>query len=234
MKGNETEKTIMVDFNAKDSAREAGAKVKNGKWTIRKTKNIDEIKVDNIEAKNKLKNLVQRIANKEENIDASNTQLAEHLSISDNLLCDEENDNFWDNLLDFRNWNALVAVQSIKKDGLPRLERQREKMLGYFANVRTFKVGEQYPVGYKDICDYCEAFNKAYGFETVGMLQRKHNINGFNFESNLNTSAMTNEEKELFRFVFPISIKTSVRELEDEYENEKPISPLEYEDGEMI
>lgn len=205
---------INVDFDAKDAARAQGAKVVPSGWVSKKGKDIhsplsDEEKAKQLEQKNNINKIAKRMFAS----DALEEDNVFHLDEMENCFCNKEDEEKWNTLLDFRNWNALEAVLLIKKSGLSRSEKNREKMLSYFAQEASFKKGEQYHVSYKELCDYCSSFEKMYSFERIVLLQRKHKINGFNFESSVNKSGMTGEEKELFKFVFPLSIKTEVREM---------------------
>lgn len=201
------QKRVNVEFEAKEKARKAGANVVNGKWMSKKD-GPDEF--ENTKDMSVLVDLVNRISR-------DDSELKEYvdpgvLTVPDDCLCNEEENAFWEELLNYKYWNALVAVLKIKESGLPRTTEQRASLLNYFASTSSYRSGEQYDVSYKDLCDYCEKFDKAYNFKVVSAIKRKHGITGFNFEMSLNKSELTDEEKALFRFVFPIKVKTMVRE----------------------
>lgn len=119
------------------------------------------------------------------------------ISIGDNGKYD------WTKLLSESGWDSLVAVQMIRKYGLPEKESERIKLLENFSNrVR----GEQYNVVYEDLCEYSEVFRKAYGPDVVRAALLAADIkDGFNFTGRVKESGKISEEvKRLLLFVFPI------------------------------
>lgn len=110
------------------------------------------------------------------------------------------NDDYnWDFLLE--HWDSLKAVQAIKEHGLPSLSRQREALLEKLAERNP---GIQYNVVYEDLCEYCEDFEAAYGWDTVKKALEDGNItNGFNLSSKVNNSDLPEELKKLLLYVFP-------------------------------
>lgn len=207
---NESVKKVFVDFNAKDKARQLGNRVENGEWIGSGDQGSDRV---HAEPNAILKDFAERLLDDDCKTKKTVSEaFCKDFSVPPECLCDEEEDASWKKLLDYRNWNALVAVMKIKEKGLPRSESQRAEMLNYFASVSSFKTGEQYNVTYKELCDYCDKFREAYGFEKVIRMQREYGIDGFNFNASINKSKMTDEMKALFRFVFPINVKTIIRE----------------------
>ena len=201
------EKRVNVEFEEEERARKAGANVVNGKWMSKKDGPDEFVNKKDMSV---LVDLVNRISKE----DSEPKEYVDPgvLTVPKNCLCNEEENAFWEELLEYKYWNALLAVLKIKECGLPRTTEQRALLLNYFASTCSYHTGEQYNVSYKELCDYSEKFNEAYNFEVVSAIKRKHGITGFNFEMSLNKGDLTDEEKALFRFVFPIKIKTLVRE----------------------
>lgn len=220
------EKRTSVDFESKEEARKAGAHVVNGTWMIKKS-GSDEFR--NEADKQSLLDLADRIMNPKQKTGVYKEPGS--LEVPEDCLCDESENKFWEELLDYRYWNALTAVLKIKQSGLPRTTEQRAMMLNYFASVNSYHAGEQYNVSYKELCDYCEKFEAAYNYQIVSTIKRHHGITGFNFEMSLNKNDLTEEEKALFRFVFPIKVKTMVREryLENEVSDKQNEAELSEE-----
>ena len=220
------EKRTSVDFESKEKARNAGAHVVNGTWMIKKS-GSDEFHED--ADKQSLLDLAERIMTPKQK--TGEYKAPDSLRVPENCLCDESENKFWEELLDYRYWNALTAVLKIKQSGLPRTTEQRAKMLNYFASVNTYRAGEQYNVSYKELCDYSEKFEEAYNYQIVSAIKRHHGITGFNFEMSLNKNELTEEEKALLRFVFPIKVKTMVREryLENEVPDKQNEAELQEE-----
>lgn len=126
-------------------------------------------------------------------------------------------DNYdWNFLL--QNWDSLKAVLAIKEHGLPALSKQRETLL---EKLTERNPGTQYNVVYEDLCEYCEDFDAAYGWNTVKKALEDGNItNGFNLSSKVNNSDLPEELKKLLLYVFP-----SVR-------RESPQNPYDFSGGE--
>lgn len=215
-----TQFEVEVDFDSKNTAKAMGLKFKDEKWFGKGNVPKEISKRDESEAV--LKDFVQRLEKKQHDVSDEDESCFE-FSVPEECLCSEENQVHWNTLLHFKNWNALKAVSYIKEFGLPRNEKDRTKMFKYFVNA---KVGEQYVVCYEDVLDYSDKFKKAYGFETVQNLQKKYKIYGHNFLASLNKTEIPNEVKMLFQFVFPLSIKTTIKERSSSYES---CTELEYE-----
>jgi len=148
------------------------------------------------------------------------------------VITKEETD--WKFLFSDSGWNSLKAVEMIKTYGLPSKEEDRISLLQWL-NKRF--PGKQYNIVYEDLCEYCEAFEAAYGTKVIEEALRMSGIkNGFNLQAKLENSKLLEEIKKAMLFLFPIvhrerdyvNEKESITQL-DEWTQEKGIEELEEE-----
>lgn len=114
----------------------------------------------------------------------------------------EKDGNYnWDSLLLPQNWDTLKAVQAIKEHGLPKIKEQRETLLSYLARSNP---GKQYNVVYEDLCEYCEDFEEAYGWDKIREALIEANItNGFNLPRKVRSSELPLEMQNAILYAFP-------------------------------
>ena len=220
-----------VPYDLKEAVREAGGTILPAHNRMRKN---NALWVTDTEEKQK--KIYEIIHSYKKNMDNSKkeTEKIEKLLVDDKQIKEEKNSFYfsipedsiisitengtydWTRLLSEDGWDALVAVQMIRKYGLPQKESERERLLDHFA--KRIK-GEQYNIIYEDLCEYSAIFRKAYGPETVKKALEAADIkDGFNFSSNVNNSTAISEEvKKLLSFVFPI-VKREREEPEREEE----------------
>ena len=114
----------------------------------------------------------------------------------------EKDGNYdWDNLFLPQNWDTLKAVQAIKEHGLPKIKEHRELLLSYLSKSNP---GKQFNVVYEDLCEYCEDFEKAYGWNRIRESLIEANItNGFNLPRKVRESELSLEMQNAILYAFP-------------------------------
>ena len=119
-------------------------------------------------------------------------------------------DNFsWEYALS-EEWDSLRIVSLIKKYGMPETVAARIYLLENINNRLQMELqkrnpGDQYDVVYEDLCDYCPAFRRTYGFTTIRKALTFANItNCYNLRMNLSKSKLSEELQLATLYVFPI------------------------------
>lgn len=164
-------------------------------------KNLEEMTYSSSNDKNNEETIPQN-ESKEESEDVKKIDSCCKSEISFELEIDTYDSFDWSRLLSEGRWNSLKVVQAIKEHGLPKTKEQRIIIL---TNLARREPGSQFNVVYEDICEYCEAFDKAYGWDVVKRALKAGGIlNGFHLKRKVKESRLPLEVKKILLYVFPV------------------------------